>query len=94
MENPESSRFLFDSDAYPHLLGDGLMGTLAAEEAICLALLQENDSLLAERAKQLAADLIRDGRNLHIVVSVNRRQRHYVGGDTVLGRRPLYFGCF
>jgi hypothetical protein len=94
VENPERSKFLlFDTDGYDYLPGDEAMNAVDAEEAICFELLRENDSLSRPVAKQLAADLIRNGRNLHIVISANGRQRHYLGGDPFLGRRPLSFCC-
>jgi hypothetical protein len=67
------------------------MNPIDAEEAICFGLLRENDSLSRERAKELAAELIRDGRNLHIVASANGRQRRCFGRDPF--RRPTYIGC-
>lgn len=70
------------------------MGEIDAEEAIYLELLRENDSLSKPMAKQLAADFIRNSRNVHIVASENGIQRHYLGGDPFMGRRPLGFGCY
>jgi hypothetical protein len=84
-------RLAFSFDGYPPLRGDEAMSAVDAEEAICFGLLRENDSLSVERAKKLAADLIRDGRSLHIVASESGRQRHYFGPDPF--RRPKYLGC-
>jgi hypothetical protein len=84
-------RLVISSDGYPPLRGDEVMGPVDAEEAICFGLLRENDSLSVERAKELAAELIRNGRSLHIVASANGRQRHYFGRDPF--RRPKFIGC-
>jgi hypothetical protein len=78
-------RLAFSRDGYPELAGDEAMDRVDAEEAVCFGLLRENDSLSTEQAKLLAADFIRNGRSLHIVVSANRRQRHYYRGYPFLG---------
>ena len=92
MENPERSRFrLFQADGYSRCPGDEDMSTVEAEDTVQLGLLREKDSLSVERAKELAADWIRNARNLHIVVLANGSHSHYFGRDPF--RRPKYLGC-
>ena len=62
-------------------LADEVIGPLDAEEAVCVALLRENESLSGPLAKQLAAEFIRNGRDIHVVVSAGGHQLHYAGGD-------------
>jgi hypothetical protein len=88
MENPARSNFrMFDTDGYTDLLVDEEMSAVDAEEAIYFELLRENDLLSEPLAKQWAADFIRNGRRVHIVVSANGGQRHYFGDDPFLGWR-------
>lgn len=71
---------LFDPTGYVQV-GDQLIGAVDAEEAVCIALLRENDALSKERARELATDLIRSGRSVHVVVITNRLRGHYFGRD-------------
>jgi hypothetical protein len=58
---------VFYADGYTLTPGDEGLSVVEAEEAAQFGLLRENDSLSAERAKELAADWIRDARSLRLV---------------------------
>ena len=78
--NPPVLGLVADPSGYVHF-GDESITAVDAEEAVCMALLRENDSMPRERAQELAADFIRNGRSVHVVVIANGHRGHYFGRD-------------